>query len=750
MTGTQAMARKTKRRSDVPVSPYVLSLQSELAGNAVQEIACFAVRDLSVTIATGSDSLWAIVRRAGKGGIALRVAQSPGGYHSARKLRGDGNGGGGDVRIALEGSAGTQQLTVRTYDDEVPVLRFTTAMTPTVDLLVPYCPRDVYPLDAHDDPLGARGQVEAAQRGLNSGICYFRLSEPEFGSILYFQNFTSLNARFRYTKTTPDGAVGGEWPELGYLPPTPPQSPQPPLDPLPAGECVTVYDAVVAFHDDADGDEHTMALRYLSLLGAIYRRIELPELTYHDWIERAERSLRDLAEAPEASVRHYGFRYLHPYTNAEYPDSMVQLSVVAALRDYEAWTGRDLPLKAELAKGLRKFYDRRLGTLRRYLPNVGSDKDKDAVDSWYLYHPLMNLGRLALDGDRQADKLFRQSIDFAIKAAHHFDYKWPIQYKVTDFSVITAARDDQGLGQTDVGGIYAYVMLQAFELTDEKRFLDEARAAIRAAQGMRFELNYQANLTAWGAAACMRLWRIDNDPAFLTQSYVYVASFFHNVAMWESEIGHAKHYANFLGVTALHDAPYMAMYECFDSFAAFERYLKDGGPDLDANVRMLVSEYCRYALDRAWYYFPDALPLEVVASEQRESNGHIDRTLSFPVEDLYVDGQQAGQVGQEIYGCGSAFVFATRAFHRFDNAPFLLFCDHFMLAADRPSERTIAFQLAGGESCTAQLRVLRTGRRALPKVTIQTASGDGVRPHHSAPDHISFHIPAHGRLSLSW
>lgn len=67
-----------------------------------------------------------------------------------------------------------------------------------------------------------------------------------------------------------------------------------------------------------------------------------------------------------------------------------------------------------------------------------------------------------------------------------------------DFSVITATRADEKHGQTDVGGIYAYVMLQAFELTGEMRFLAEARAAIDAAAGMRFELEYQANLTALG------------------------------------------------------------------------------------------------------------------------------------------------------------------------------------------------------------------------------------------------------------
>ena len=77
--------------------------------------------------------------------------------------------------------------------------------------------------------------------------------------------------------------------------------------------------------------------------------------------------------------------------------------------------------------------------------------------------------------------------------------------------MITDVAGDDGRGQTDVGGIYAWVMLQAFELTDDKRFLDEARAAIDAAIGLRFDLNYQANLTAWGAAACMRLWRITNE-----------------------------------------------------------------------------------------------------------------------------------------------------------------------------------------------------------------------------------------------
>jgi hypothetical protein len=741
---------RTKRGAKVEglrVTPGALLLREELDKGTMRTLERFVLGSRSIEFCAGHDAIWAIVRREGRGGLAMRAAFLPAGYRDVRSLRPQ---GGEAARVEVESAMGVHRIAICLHDGAIPVLRVTTSLAPAAPLLTSFVPRDLYPLDGRDDPLGAQGTVEAAQRGFNSGAIYFRLEEPAFGSVLYFQDLTRLNPYFKATNTKPDGAVGGVWPEIGYLLPTPPQRGVPPVDPLPAGEETLLSDALIAFHDETDGDERDMARRYLALLGTVLPLLATPQTDYRDWVSRADRSLEDLAQSPKATIRHYGHRYIHPYTAAEYPDSMVQLSVLAAIRDYEVWTGTDVPIGAELAAGLAKFYDPRRKTLRRYLPNVGKDKDKFAVDSWYLYHPLSQLGRLAIDGDAQAMRLFKKSIDFGIKAARHFDYKWPIQYDVRDFRVITEARDDQGLGQTDVGGIYAYVMLQAFELTDDKRYLDEARAAIDAARGMRFELNYQANLTAWGAAACLRLWRITDNEDHLRQSYVYLASFFHNTAIWESEIGHARHYRNFLGVTALHDAPYMALYECFDSFAAFERYLKDSGPDLDAQVRLLLTEYCRYALDRAWFYYPDALPEEAIAPEQREHNGHIDRGLSFPVEDLYVDGQPAGQVGQEIYGAGAAFVFASRCFHTVRDAPFRMFCDHFLLASERPAERALSFQLAGCEGREANLSLTRTGRAKLPGFTVITAGGDRIRPRHSAADRIEYRVPADSRITLSW
>ena len=441
---------------------------------------------------------------------------------------------------------------------------------------------------------------------------------------------------------------------------------------------------------------------------------------------------------------------MHPYTNAEYPDVMVQMSIVEAIHAWGQWTGKPHPLEAEFKTGLSRFYDRKFGTLRRYLPNVGVDKDAEAVDSWYLYHPLLNLGKLALDGDHKARTLFLKSLDFGIRAAHHFEYKWPIQYKIDDFSVITESAGADGRGQTDVGGIYAWVMLEAFALTDEKQYLDEARAAIDATMGLGFDLNYQANLTAWGAAACMRLWRITDRDVYREQSYVYLASFFHHCEIWESRLGHAVHHRNFLGATALQDAPYMAIYECFDSFAAFDHYLADSGPELEPAARMLISEYCKYALDRAWFYYPDALPREAIADDQRSGNGHVDRKLAFPLEDLYPDGQPAGQVGQEIYGAGAAMIFATRAFHRIERAPFLLYCDHFVRAMERTDEHTLALTLDGGEPGTARLSICRRKRFKLSATRVATIDGDQLDPQTASDERIDFRVPASGRLILTW
>lgn len=729
-------------------SAYLLALREELAGGVMKRVGATRFGDLDAEICRGTDSLWLLLRRKGQGGLALRAAYVAGGEFECRKLDTE---AGKPLRFEIESVMGVHEVTVGTSSADLHVLRVTTRLRTAAPLRMPYIPRDLYALDAHDDPLGASGNIEASQRGVNSGIVYFRFDQPDFGSALYFQNLTALNPWLRATGTVPSGVVGGAWPELGYAPPlAKPDSSE--ADPLPADAWFTLSDVTLVLRDWAGDTEQEMARQFVQMLGAAYKQIELPSAGYRDWAWRAERTLRDLEQAPEATIEHYGHRYVMPYVKGAMPDAMVQMSVIAALHDYGKWRGEPVPLEAELKAGLAKFYDPKVKTIRRYLPNIartGPDKQADAVDSWYLYHPMINLARLALDGEEPARDLLLKSVDYGIRAAHHFDYRWPILYDINDFSVITKARGDSRFGETDVNGIYAYLMMQLFQLTSDSRYLDEAKAAIDAARGLRFDLMYQANLTMWAAVACMRLWRITQNTDYLNQSYVYIAGLLHNCEIWESDLGHARHYRNFLGATCLHDAPYMAMYECFECFAGIDEYLAQSGPDLEPAARMLLSEFCRYALDRAWFYFPDALPKEILHRGEHQS-GVIDRKLSFPLEDLYGDGQSPGQIGQEIYGSGSAFVFTTRSFHEIDGAPFRLFSNQFIRAMEHSGHRSLTIQLDGGETCRALLSVVRSKRRKLVKASVTTPDGDSIIPHEASGDRIDFSVPANGRLVLTW
>jgi hypothetical protein len=734
MTTADDKVKDPKPFKDCPgFTPETLNVHPDLSGARDPESE-WQFGDLTVSTHKGRDAFWVVVRRPGQGGVALRTFPIMGAY-DLRKVTTDAHGAEWEVKT----NPGLYRISLRLEGER---LRMTSRLTPSHDLLVVFWPRDLYVLDANDDPREAKGHVEAAQRGLNGGYCYFCLNEPEFGNVLYMQNLTALNPFFKETKTTPDGVVGGEWPELGYQPPAAPTGVSPPVDPLPQGKEVVVSDALLVCRYPCAEDEFTMARTFIEMLATLYPHIDKPLPKPRDWLWRAKQTLHDLKTAPVATIEHYGHTYLHPYTASEYPDSMVQMSVLTTLREYELAHGFKDPFSDELAAGMRKFYDEDLKTLRRYLPNVGADKDKDAVDSWYLYHPLMNLARLAINGEDWAKDLFFDGLEFVIKAAQHFDYVWPIIYKVTDFSVVTQARNEDGLGQTDVGGIYAYVMLQAHQLTGDQRYIDEAKKALKALENFRFELAYQTNLTAWGAVACLKLSKLEQDAHYLDQSLVFVASVVHNCELWDSQLNAAEHYANFFGVTCLHDGPYLAAYEVFECFMAFDEYLQEGGDDVPNAVRLLLAEYWRFAQDVLWSFYPDALPEDALAKDIR--NGHIEPSLSFPVEDIYGDGSPAGQVGQEIYGAGAAFVVAARAFAECPGTPF-------RIATDYPmdidcSDGVITVRLLGPEGYSGRIRLLPKDEGAPPHMAVLTKDGEPV----TAVEDGVYEVAGNGRYTIMW
>lgn len=104
---------------------------------ATRPVATFAVADRKVEFLEGHDALWAIVRRPGKGGLAIRAAHLPRVAAKLRKVRADLSD---TCRIDLEGPMGAQTVRFSVADAELPVLRIMTTLIPAAPLLIPFLP----------------------------------------------------------------------------------------------------------------------------------------------------------------------------------------------------------------------------------------------------------------------------------------------------------------------------------------------------------------------------------------------------------------------------------------------------------------------------------------------------------------------------------------------------------------------------------------------------------------------------------
>lgn len=675
------MRSVTKPKPVLPArTPSLIELQHDLARASEQTLSCLSLAQQDLRFIKGRRSVWLLAEH-GFAGFALRLGFDPLGEIEVREcFEGDRL-----MEVKCRTSFGQIRCRVKVQRVNRPVIRAEVWITPDSDLILNHWPRDLYPYADHD-PMAAMGEVVAAQRGHNSGLVYGLFKQPHLGSFLYFQNFTRLNPYFELTGTTPDTVVGGEWPELGYLPPTSEQRA------LPANRETLISDALLSLNSQEPGDTPELMKRFVEHLADVYEHLEKPPTYLYDWVSLGNRTYRDLSRERKVRVRYWDSVYLRPYVDAEYPDSMCQLNVLVGAQNFENWNGWRPKLSRQLERGVIRFYSQKEDYLRRYLPNVGKDKDAEQIDTWYLFHPLLNLAVLASRGDEAARDLYRKSLRFAIAAARHFDYRFPVLFRASDFKVITQEREPGQTGQSDAPGIYAYVMLDAFEFFGEDEFLEEAKRSLRSVQSLGFKLAYQLNITAVGVAASVRMAKLTGEDEFLDIAHCFAASFFHNAVFWNSEIEHAKNYCTFMGASCLHDGPYMSMFECHESYEAFLKALEDGSEIIPEPLRYLMSEYCRYTMTRAWSYFPAHLPNDAVADQIR--NGHIARDLALPLEDLYPHGKPAGTVGQEVYGSGAAFEFVAKSFYRLGQSGWTLVSE-FPLLLRKTGHANLEAQIVG-------------------------------------------------------
>src|SRR5690606_15386395 len=338
--------------------------------------------------------------------------------------------------------------------------------------------------------------------------------------------------------------------------------------PLPADIDYVISDAFVLLDQNIPRDADEVTQQFLNYLATIYLLLPKPEPVYHDWHSIAQKVTHDLERNSGCWMQSDGKNYLNAYV-CDYgtpPEIMVQLAVILQFHEYMEWKGeKHQPLLDDMKAGLDHFYDKRVNSIVRWLPSQEDDLDKSeeqkremVMDSWYLHHPLLNLSRLGLKDDKIAKKLFLESIEYVINVAHHFNYKWPVFYKMTTLEVLKAETTPGNRGETDVPGTYVHIMLMAWKLTGEKRFLNEAIKAAKGLEGLGFDIFYQTNNTAFAAGALVELYKETKNELFLKLSYCCLAGIFKNVGIWDCNYGHGKNFPNFFSVHPLNDAPYTA------------------------------------------------------------------------------------------------------------------------------------------------------------------------------------------------
>ncbi|MFN2528657.1 MAG: hypothetical protein ABR584_08060 [Candidatus Baltobacteraceae bacterium] len=708
-----------------------------------QKTAARTIAGLRAGLRLGERGLWFSFERPGGATLAVRAVHAAEGLTIVGHTR-DQRGG----TLDLTAASARYRVTYRFPVGRRRVVRISTWMTPVAELKIPFAPRDFYVFGTKPSANTTAGDIHTAQRGPRTGIVFATAREPKGATFLYWQNFTALNDFSKKTHTSPAGCVGGEWPEMGY-------APAPVTEHALAPDCeVQISDVHLALEKELPASDYDAARLYLDMMADIYVELERPQPDFHFWPEKAQATMRDLSFSPKCSHIKQNARFVMPYVgdSKKPPESMVQLAVLLPMLEFEEWSGQRFVLSRRLLESLPKFFDSSVGSIVRWLPGERFPKTQETgmkhenMDSWYLYHILFNVSRLATLGNVQAKSVLRKSLPYAIRVAQRFDYRWPVFFDTKTLEVVRGETEPGAGGEHDVAGLYALVMMQAHEIFKEARYLEEAQRAAKGLENLGFRLGYQTNTIGFAAEAMLKLYRITKEQQYLDLAEVCFANLFDNMWIWQCSYGYAIHYNTFFGLLPLRDAPYLACYEELEVIAKFHDVLRMAGDDLRPSLRLLLAEYGKYALGRVWQYFPASLPADGL-SEKQES-GELNKALSVPVEDLQDGWKKSGSVGQEIYGAGVALVYTTRQFKKLGESGVMLFCEYPIVDLDITRNRA-GFTVGGSAALGCKLRLVPSDPSCVaPPFTVRSTKQ--LKGELSSEGHLCFEVRGGDRISIAW
>ena len=166
------------------------------------------------------------------------------------------------------------------------------------------------------------------------------------------------------------------------------------------------------------------------------------------------------------------------------------------------------------------------------------------------------------------------------------------------------------------------------------------------------------------------------------------------------------------------------------------------------SVRLLLSEFIRYMVDRACFYYPPLLPQEML--EEKPKVGELDPKLWIALEDLHDGWEKSGSVGQEVYGAGNAFGILPRHYRYLGDEPFMIYADNVLSAFFYEKGKPVTFKVLGDERVPCKMRIIPTSKAKLPECTVEIRGAERVEGAKTKEGHLEFEIPGGMEVRLEW
>jgi hypothetical protein len=221
--------------------------------------------------------------------------------------------------------------------------------------------------------------------------------------------------------------------------------------------------------------------------------------------------------------------------------------------------------------------------------------------------------------------------------------------------------------------------------------------------------------------------------------------------LWECNYGYAKDYKTFFALFPLKDAPYTAIYEELEGFAALHDYLAHYDGDAPEYIKILASEFIRNLLYKGSFYYPPNLPEEVLTAEPK--TGEIDPKLWIPLEDIHDGWEKAGQVGQEVYGAGMPFGIVPRNYWRVPNEDFMIYIEYPIQDFSAEEKGKATFHVIGDPRLSCRMRIIPNGRKLLPEFEVQTqlqGHRERLKGRETEEGHIEYEVFGDHMVTVTW